>query len=408
MTKTRTPRRASYASYTVILIPLFLALGCGGDGGTAPVTISHIEVFPSTFDAIAGETQQFTATVWGSNGTELHDRTITWSSSNTQVVTISSAGLATALDAAGAATIRATSEDVVGTASATISRIPVATITLTPTDAVIAAEESVQLTAVLKDADGNTLTGREVTWVALVDVYGNVSSSGLFTGTKAGVGQIEATSEGVTAEVSVQVTENIAFVFYERGSTTAGTATLTYFGNTVASVLNIGDKTLTDIGVSIDVDDRVTCVFSNAAADGDPDSISDCVGSDAGPYAMRLCINGPGGNDGLLQYVLLPEVDDDRVAATPAELLGALQSETNYLGILVYADCRSSFYPMWVRDYPDVDYFLWPDVFTNYAPSYVEGLLTEAAVMYKTSDAGTDYRKYVVVRSLPSGFEIWH
>ncbi len=73
------------------------------------------------------------------------------------------------------------------------------TISLTPGPAVV------QLTATLKDSNGNTLTGRTVTWQSLNTSSAQVSSNGLVTGLAPGAVTIQATSEGIVGSAFITV-----------------------------------------------------------------------------------------------------------------------------------------------------------------------------------------------------------
>jgi len=86
---------------------------------------------------------------------------------------------------------------------------PVATVEVTPATATLtAAQPTVQLTATLKDAAGNVLTGRSVVWSSN-NLRASVNGSGLVTRSLlASPGQvtITATSEGKsdTSTITVQ------------------------------------------------------------------------------------------------------------------------------------------------------------------------------------------------------------
>src|SRR5207249_10100580 len=105
------------------------------------------------------------------------------------------AGLVTGV-AAGSATITATSEGKSGTASVTVANVPVASVTVSPTAANMYVGGTVQLTATLKDASGNVLSGRALTWTSGTGAVGTVSASGLVTGVAAGAATIRATGVG--------------------------------------------------------------------------------------------------------------------------------------------------------------------------------------------------------------------
>jgi uncharacterized repeat protein (TIGR02543 family) len=184
-----------------------------GKSGTATVTVGQVPVAtvtvsPTSASILVGGTQQFTATTRDAGGNVLTGRAVTWSSSNTAVATVNtSTGLVTGV-AAGSATITATSEGKSGTATVTVGQVPVATVTVSPTSASILVGATQQFTATTKDAGGNVLTGRAVTWSSSNTGVATVNSStGLVTGVAAGSVTITATSEGKSGTATVTVSQ---------------------------------------------------------------------------------------------------------------------------------------------------------------------------------------------------------
>ena len=78
-----------------------------GGGGTGDTTPASITIDPSPVYLWAGMTQTLTATVLNAGGTEITGETVTWSSSDTGVVTVNTSGICTPI-ASGTATITAT------------------------------------------------------------------------------------------------------------------------------------------------------------------------------------------------------------------------------------------------------------------------------------------------------------
>ena len=76
-------------------------------GSVSPILVTGVTVSPTTASLEIGDTQQLTATVSPSNAT---DKTVSWSSNNTSVATVSSTGLVTAISSGGA-TITVTTTD---------------------------------------------------------------------------------------------------------------------------------------------------------------------------------------------------------------------------------------------------------------------------------------------------------
>jgi uncharacterized protein YjdB len=180
-----------------------------GKTGTSSVTVSTapvatVQVSPSAASITQGSTQQLSVTLMDAAGSTLTGRTVTWSSSATGVATVSGSGLVTAAGA-GSAIISATSEGVTGTATITVSAIPVATVQVSPSTATVNLGSTQQLSVTVRDAGGNTLTGRTVTWSSSATGVATVSSSGLVTAVASGSATITATSEGKSGTMTVTV-----------------------------------------------------------------------------------------------------------------------------------------------------------------------------------------------------------
>src|SRR5207249_89042 len=180
-----------------------------GQSGTASITVTvpvaSVTVSPASASVPAGQTAQLTATPKDVNGNPLSGRVVTWASSNTSVATVSSSGLVTG-KVAGSATITATSEGQSGTSAITVVHVPVASVTVSPSSANVPAGSALQLTATPKDANGNALSGRTITWSSSNTAVVTVSSSGLVTGIVAGSATITATSEGQSGTAAITVT----------------------------------------------------------------------------------------------------------------------------------------------------------------------------------------------------------
>ena len=181
-----------------------------GTADTAVVSVvrrpvASVAVSPAAASLQVGGTIQLTAVAKDSSGTILAGRAMTWSSSNSLIATVTSAGLATAL-AAGTATITATSEGQSGTTAIAVTNVPVASVTVSPASGSVPVGQTLQLSATLKDAGGKVLTGRTVTWTSSNTVAATVSGSGIVTGVAAGAVTITATSEGKSGAASINVT----------------------------------------------------------------------------------------------------------------------------------------------------------------------------------------------------------
>ena len=250
----------------------------GGLNASATVTVAisstgtgtpSITVTPnSASDTFAGETTQFIASgnLTGVGGPLNLTNTVTWLSSNAQVATINSAGLATAVGA-GTTTITAESGGLNATVSLTVSVPASGSGSGTPTLAVVPSSvaetfsgETTQFTAT-----GN-LTGigaiqnltNQVSWVSSNVQVATINAAGLATAVGSGTTTIIAESGGLTANATLGVT--IA---------ASGAPSISVIPNTVAETF-AGETTqltasgnLTGVGGVQNLTNQVTWLSSN-------------------------------------------------------------------------------------------------------------------------------------------------
>jgi len=200
-----------------------------GKTGTATLivstgAISSVSVSPSSVSLVAGGTRQLTATVKDGSGNVITGQTIAWSSSNSSVGSVSSSGLVTA-GQTGSATITAAVGGKSGSATLSVAAGAVSSISITPGSASVTAGNTQQLTATVKDASGNVITGQTVTWSSSDATIVAVSSSGVVTGALVGQATITAAAGGKSATATVAVAAgavNSIAVSPSSGSVVAG------------------------------------------------------------------------------------------------------------------------------------------------------------------------------------------
>jgi len=174
----------------------FLAtVACGGSGPSGPAPVASVEVALAKSSVLVGENTLATATVKDANGSVLSGRGISWASSDPTVATVTTAGQVAALKA-GTTNISAASEGRSGAATLTVSRVPVASVVVSLASSALTIGHTTQATASVKDANGNVLPGRAVTWSSEFPFIADVNASGLVNAVSAGNVHIIATSEG--------------------------------------------------------------------------------------------------------------------------------------------------------------------------------------------------------------------
>ncbi|MBV6520471.1 MAG: hypothetical protein MNPFHGCM_00586 [Gemmatimonadaceae bacterium] len=181
-----------------------------GVSGSATVTaiavpVASVSVSPASGTMTVGDNVQLRATPLDASGNVLTGRPVEWGSSDNAVATVTSTGLVVGLSP-GRATIAATIGGISGSATITVTLVPIGSISITPAQATIAAGGTVQFTATPKDANGNVLVGRDIAWTSDQPSIATVSGGGVATGVSQGVARITAESEGKTAVALVTVT----------------------------------------------------------------------------------------------------------------------------------------------------------------------------------------------------------
>jgi uncharacterized protein YjdB len=180
------------ASLTVTIAPV------------APVATVSVTLTPTSVSV--GQTTQATAVTRDANNNVLSGRTVTWSSSNTNVATVNANTGAITTSASGTTTITGTSETKTGTALLTVSVAPVDSVMISLTDSSVVTGSTVQSTVVLRDANHNIVTGRIITYSSSDSASATVNASGLVSALAAGTVSITATSEGIQDDVTLIVT----------------------------------------------------------------------------------------------------------------------------------------------------------------------------------------------------------
>lgn len=193
---------------------LLLFSACGKDGASSSpgsetvvteIPVQSVSLDRNTASVVVGASFRLTATI---NPTSATNKTITWSSSNTYVATVSTSGLVTA-NAAGTATITVITADGAKTATCTVTvtaaTVPVTSVSLNRNSASLVEGSTLQLSATVSPSNA---TNKTVNWSSSNTSVATVNSSGLVTAKAAGTAIITvSTADGAkTATCTVAVT----------------------------------------------------------------------------------------------------------------------------------------------------------------------------------------------------------
>ena len=221
---------------------------------TCQITVVATEVTSVTLDKTtaslkAGETVTLTATV---NPDDATDKTVTWTSSDQSVATVSN-GVVTAKKV-GTATITAKAGNKEATCQITVVATEVTSVTLNKTTASLRAGETVTLTATVNPDDA---TDKTVTWTTSDQTVATVSN-GVVTAKKVGTATITAKAGDKTAtcQITVVATEVTSVTLNK-------TAASLKAGETVTLTATVNPSDATDKTVTWTTSDQTVATVSN-------------------------------------------------------------------------------------------------------------------------------------------------
>lgn len=160
--------------------------------------VESVELDKHDAEVIIGSTIQLNAVVTPSDAT---DKTLSWSSSDDKVATVSDAGLVTGV-AEGTADITVRCGDKSDVCRVSVKIIPVESITLSKTSVTLVEGEICQLTATVNPSDA---TYKDVVWASDNESVATVDASGTVTAVAGGEAVIKAACGDVFAECIVTV-----------------------------------------------------------------------------------------------------------------------------------------------------------------------------------------------------------
>src|SRR5438034_8219346 len=163
---------------------------------TGPAPVVQFVILPESLSVAPAQQIQFAAYGCTSAG-DSTGVAVTRSTSGGSIV---GNGSYTADTASGDFLVTATSMQSNASGSSKVHVRKVATVAVSPAAASVGVGQTVQLTATPKDASGNPLTGRTITWASSNAALATVSATGLVTGVAAGLVTATATSEGKSGQ----------------------------------------------------------------------------------------------------------------------------------------------------------------------------------------------------------------
>jgi len=244
----------------VALMIMFIMAGCGGGKSSSPATLVAIAVTPVSRSIAPGTSTQFSAQgIYSDNSVQILTSSVTWSSVNSDVATVSdspgSKGLATAVTT-GSAAITAAFGGISG--SATLTSSALVSIEVAPANpvAILGAVQQFRASGVLANSDRQSLTGLAI-WNSSNPAVATISAGGgLASAVSAGSTTISAAFAGFSATTGLTVQSPSAIAVTPAapsavaGSTLQFTATGTFADGSVHDVTTLAAWSSSSGGVA--------------------------------------------------------------------------------------------------------------------------------------------------------------
>lgn len=193
---------------------LVMAMACGDSAGVDPVArppaVASVTVTPTSGSLEVGGTVTIVATPRDAAGRPLSGRTIAFTSSAEAVVTVSPAGVVTAVGA-GTAMVTASTAGRSARAAFIVTEPgpppppPVASVTLDQVAVTVDEGGTVRLVATPRDAAGEAIEGLVVEWSTSNAEAATVAADGLVSGVRMGLATVTASVQGASATARVMV-----------------------------------------------------------------------------------------------------------------------------------------------------------------------------------------------------------
>jgi uncharacterized protein YjdB/endonuclease I len=216
----------------------------------ASVAVTGVSLSASTASVAVGSTTNLTATVSPSDAT---NKNVTWSSSNTNVATVSG-GVVSGV-AAGSTTITVTTVDggITDSCDVTVSNVAATSVALSDSAVTLAINGTKQLTVTFTPSNTTDQSG---TWASSNSTVASVSSSGLVTALAAGSATITfiSTSGSRTATCAVTVAEAVVLSSISvSGATASATFGSTYSTSGLVVTATYSDGTTKNVTASSEI-----------------------------------------------------------------------------------------------------------------------------------------------------------
>ncbi len=196
----------SHKRFLMMVATVVAACSSGSTDVETTATVGSVSITPATTTVPIGAQTSLQALVQDPSGRPITGTDIFWSVQNPAIATISSAGVVSGV-ALGSTQAAASVNGKSGIATITVSKIPVASVVVTPPQVDASPGDRARLSATVYDATQNPLGDRAITWSTSNAAVATVDSSGMVTAVNTGSATITATADGKNGTATVTVAQ---------------------------------------------------------------------------------------------------------------------------------------------------------------------------------------------------------
>jgi hypothetical protein len=184
------------------IVAAILAAACAGP--TDVTGVAQVVVSPAAVDLGTGGQTALEAQVLDRAGHPLQGRSVYWSTEDSAVAAVSSAGVVVG-NMAGRVRVAASVAGVSGTSTVTVVSVVIASVVITPAQVTVAPGATAQLQAAAFDPTGKPVSGLGTEWSGSNSEVATVNATGQVTGVGPGTMTVRAVIGSMSSEASVTV-----------------------------------------------------------------------------------------------------------------------------------------------------------------------------------------------------------
>lgn len=197
---------------TLLLCLVLAGCGIGPNGLDLGPPVAVVRVIPATISVREGDTVRLIAATLDAQGSRVTPhKSPKWYTPDVTHLSVDTTGLVHGL-LAGTGSVWVTADSVTGTAQVTVLPLPVASVQILLPAELIEAGDTVQFSAIVRDAGGKRMVGLSIHWTSSDTTRARIDSTGRLAARDTGSVTVSGAVDSVTGSVGVTILVPVASV----------------------------------------------------------------------------------------------------------------------------------------------------------------------------------------------------